>query len=244
MGRRNRRNKRHRSDSDDDDDNAFPGGQSLSLEEMFERRQNDDTEKDDEKASHVGASADSPCAKKQKIESLPSDDRIASLQRKKQERKQRQKEKKLARQQQAEAAKKTLERQAQHRHTAKQQEQSKKLALQQSSKHQFTTLRKGVQMLDVLVGKGPTVQDRKRVVVKYKLHAKNRYGKVIDSADAFSFRLGRGEVIEGWDIGLQGMRQGGIRQLIVPPLAGYGLRKNVGAGVGGTLFFQVEVLRC
>jgi len=53
--------------------------------------------------------------------------------------------------------------------------------------------------------------------------------------------LGRGEVIEGWDLGVLGMRHGGGRRyLLVPPEAGYG-RKNVGAGVGGMLFFDITV---
>ena len=95
--------------------------------------------------------------------------------------------------------------------------------------------------LSVVVGKGPEVQPRKKVRVKYTLKAKNQFGKRLDHSDSFGFRLGRGEVIEGWDIGVMGMRQGGRRYLVVPPEAGYG-RKNVGAGVGGILFFDVTVL--
>ena len=52
-----------------------------------------------------------------------------------------------------------------------------------------------------------------------------------------------GEVIEGWEIGLQGMKQGGIRHIIVPPKAGYGT-KDIGAGVGATLYFEVTLLKC
>ena len=85
------------------------------------------------------------------------------------------------------------------------------------------------------------VEDRKKIQVQYTLRAKHRTGKILDSSEHFSFRLGRGEVIEGWDIGVQGMRSGGGRRyLMVPPDAGYG-RKNVGAGVGGILFFDITV---
>jgi FKBP-type peptidyl-prolyl cis-trans isomerase len=53
--------------------------------------------------------------------------------------------------------------------------------------------------------------------------------------------LGKGEVISGWDIGLEGMKVGGVRRLIVPSGAGYG-NKDVGAGRGADLYFEVELL--
>ncbi|KAL3800363.1 hypothetical protein HJC23_003659 [Cyclotella cryptica] len=107
----------------------------------------------------------------------------------------------------------------------------------------FRALHKGVKYLDLVVGKGPTVQHRKKVRVSYTLRAKSHTtGKILDSSHNFGFRLGKGEVIHGWDIGLEGMRVGGIRRLIVPPLAGYGNNKDVGAGRGGDLFFEIELL--
>jgi len=112
---------------------------------------------------------------------------------------------------------------------------------QKKENGKFMTLRKNVQYQDVTIGTGPVVQDRKKIRVKYTLRATHQYGKVLDSSESFGFRLGRGEVIEGWDIGVQGMRHGGGRRyLIVPPDAGYG-RKNIGAGVGGILFFDITV---
>ena len=101
----------------------------------------------------------------------------------------------------------------------------------------------GVKYQDIIVGTGPPVKDRKKVRVAYTLRARTKYGKILDSSDDFGFRLGRGEVIEGWDIGLKGMRQGGKRYLIIPPAAGYG-NKNIGAGPGGMLFFEVSVIAC
>jgi FKBP-type peptidyl-prolyl cis-trans isomerase len=105
-----------------------------------------------------------------------------------------------------------------------------------------TTLRLGVIYMDVVEGKGPEAQHQDLVTVKYKLTA-GKFGATIDSSSKFSFRLGKGEVIQGWDIGMVGMRVGGKRQLIVPPKAGYG-GQDIGAGPGATLFFDITLLAC
>ena len=59
----------------------------------------------------------------------------------------------------------------------------------------------------------------------------------------FSFQLGRGEVIKGWDRGVKGMKIGGVRKLIIPSHLGYGDR-GAGADIpgGATLLFDVELL--
>lgn len=99
-----------------------------------------------------------------------------------------------------------------------------------------TTLRMGVKYIDVVEGKGDRVaEDGILVNVSYKLKA-GKFGAVIDSSKKFSFRVGKREVITGWDIGVVGMREGGRRHLIVPPKAGYG-SEDIGAGPGATLFF-------
>lgn len=126
---------------------------------------------------------------------------------------------------------------------ARQLKNDKKQKQQKAKDNDFQTLRLGVQYKDITIGNGPLVQDRKKVRVSYKLRVEHRCGKVIDSSKDFRFRLGKGEVIKGWDIGLVGMRQGGVRHLIVPPKAGYG-SKDVGAGRGGQLFFEVSLLSC
>ena len=107
---------------------------------------------------------------------------------------------------------------------------------------QFVTLARGVRCMDLSIGKGPIVVHRKNVRVSYTLRSKSHAsGKVLDSSGNFGFHFGKGEVIKGWDIGLVGMKVGGIRRLVVPPSAGYGNR-DVGAGSGGDLYFQIELL--
>lgn len=80
----------------------------------------------------------------------------------------------------------------------------------------------------------------------YDASAADNKGKQFDSSvgrGPFSFRLGGGQVIRGWDQGVQGMKVGGQRRLVLPPEFAYGAR---GAGnvipPNATLVFDVELL--
>ncbi|HEU5152935.1 MAG TPA: FKBP-type peptidyl-prolyl cis-trans isomerase [Iamia sp.] len=64
-----------------------------------------------------------------------------------------------------------------------------------------------------------------------------------DRGDTFGFRLGRGQVIQGWDDGVAGMRVGGRRRITIPPEQGYGARGAGGViGPNETLVFVVDLL--
>jgi peptidylprolyl isomerase len=98
---------------------------------------------------------------------------------------------------------------------------------------------------DLVVGDGPEAQPGQQVSVHYVGVALST-GKEFDSSwsrrEPFEFGLGRGQVIQGWDRGVAGMRVGGRRQLTIPPDLGYGAR---GAGPikgGETLVFVVDLL--
>jgi len=104
----------------------------------------------------------------------------------------------------------------------------------------WTTVSLGVKYKDIVIGKGPIIPNKCLLTVKYQLTG-GKFKTAIDSSKKFTFRLGKGEVVQGWEIGLQGIREGGQRQLIIPPKAGYG-SKDIGAGVGGLLYFDVTVL--
>jgi FKBP-type peptidyl-prolyl cis-trans isomerase FkpA len=102
---------------------------------------------------------------------------------------------------------------------------------------------------DVVVGTGSEATSGQKVTVHYTgwLMQGGKAGTKFDSSkdrrDPFVFNLGKGQVIKGWDEGVQGMKVGGTRKLTIPPAMGYGSR-----GAGGvippnaTLVFEVELL--
>jgi FKBP-type peptidyl-prolyl cis-trans isomerase len=82
------------------------------------------------------------------------------------------------------------------------------------------------QIIDVKIGTGPPVKPGDTVTVHYTGTLTS--GKVFDSSKGrgqpFKFVVGKGQVIRGWDVGLVGMRAGGVRRLIIPPEQAYGDR--------------------
>jgi peptidylprolyl isomerase len=101
-------------------------------------------------------------------------------------------------------------------------------------------------MADLIVGKGPAAGAGQPISVQYVL-ATYSSRKVIQSSwtsQPFSFTLGEGQVIPGWDQGVVGMRVGGRRELIIPPSLGYGAQ-SPGAGIASndTLVFVVDLLK-
>lgn len=107
------------------------------------------------------------------------------------------------------------------------------------------TTSSGLQYIDLTVGAGATAQAGQTVSVHYTgwLENGNKFDSSVDRGQPFSFPLGAGRVIKGWDEGVQGMKVGGKRKLIIPSNLGYGAR-----GAGGvippnaTLIFEVELL--
>ena len=113
----------------------------------------------------------------------------------------------------------------------------------------MNTTPSGLQYTDNVVGDGAEAKAGQHVSVHYTgwLYNDGEQGAKFDSSrdrnDPFDFPLGAGMVIKGWDEGVQGMKIGGQRTLIIPPELGYGAR-----GAGGvippnaTLKFDVELL--
>jgi peptidylprolyl isomerase len=99
---------------------------------------------------------------------------------------------------------------------------------------------------DITVGDGPEAEPGKNVIVHYvgvAWSSGQEFDASWDRNESFDFRLGAGQVIQGWDYGVAGMKVGGRRRLTIPPALGYGSRGAGGVIKGGeTLVFVVDLL--
>ena len=103
-----------------------------------------------------------------------------------------------------------------------------------------------LEITDLTVGEGDEATSGKNVSVHYvgvAFSTGEEFDASYNRGDAFSFPLGGGRVIKGWDQGVAGMKVGGRRKLVIPPHLGYGDR-GAGAAIkpGETLIFVVDLL--
>ena len=119
----------------------------------------------------------------------------------------------------------------------------------QKSESKMTKTPSGLQYQDTKVGTGASPQKGQTCVMNYTgwLWENGAKGKKFDSSldrgTPFSFPIGQGRVIKGWDEGVATMKVGGKRTLIIPPELGYGARGAGGAiPPNATLMFDVELL--
>ncbi len=102
----------------------------------------------------------------------------------------------------------------------------------------------GLKYTDLVVGTGPSPRPGQTAVVHYTGTLTD--GTVFDSSrdkgQPYSFPLGRGRVIKGWDEGVATMKVGGRRKLVVPPALGYGATGQGTIPPNATLVFDVELL--
>ena len=115
-----------------------------------------------------------------------------------------------------------------------------------SNEGNMQKLENGLLIEDIVVGDGNEAKDHNKVVVNYTGTLEN--GSIFDSSlkpgrDPFTFTLGVGSVIKGWDQGVKGMRVGGKRKLVIPPELGYGDKGACNViPPNTTLYFEVELL--
>lgn len=104
----------------------------------------------------------------------------------------------------------------------------------------------GLRYIDERAGDGPSPQAGQSVSVHYTgwLTEGKKFDSSLDRGQPFSFPLGAGQVIKGWDEGVASMKIGGKRRLIIPPALGYGERGTPGGPIppNATLIFDVELL--
>ena len=108
-----------------------------------------------------------------------------------------------------------------------------------------TVIADGIQITNIVEGEGTEIINHSKIQVHYtgKLQDGTKFDSSYDRGQPFSFQIGLKEVIEGWEIGLMGMKVGGKRTLIIPPELAYGDR---GAGdlipPNATLTFDIEIV--
>ena len=108
-----------------------------------------------------------------------------------------------------------------------------------------SVLADGIQITNIIEGEGAEIINHSKIQVHYtgKLQDGTKFDSSYDRGAPFSFQIGLRQVIEGWEIGLMGMKVGGKRTLIIPSELAYGER---GAGdlipPNATLTFDVEIV--
>ena len=119
-----------------------------------------------------------------------------------------------------------------------------------AGQEKMTTTKSGLKYIDQKVGSGDVAMKGNTVSVHYSgwFYTEGKRGAKFDSSldrkMPFEFKLGARQVIPGWDEGVEGMKVGGKRELIIPPDLGYGPRGMPGIiPPNSTLNFEVELLK-
>ncbi len=109
---------------------------------------------------------------------------------------------------------------------------------------QEITTKDGLKYTDVTVGTGAVATAGKQVTVHYTgtFVDGKKFDSSVDRGEPFTFPLGAGQVIKGWDLGVAGMKVGGKRQLTIPATLGYGMADYGPIPGNSTLLFDVELL--
>ncbi len=106
------------------------------------------------------------------------------------------------------------------------------------------TTASGLQYEELQVGTGTIAQSGNTATVNYTLWLTNgtKIQSTLDSQKTFDFTLGKGQVIAGWDEGVQGMKAGGTRLLYIPSKLGYGSNVQGPIPANSTLIFEVQLV--
>lgn len=114
-----------------------------------------------------------------------------------------------------------------------------------TSSAEVMTMENGLKIEDEVVGTGDAAVAGKSVTVNYlgTLSDGTKFDSSYDRNQTFTFNLGAGEVIKGWDEGVVGMKVGGKRKLTIPPELGYGSQDLGIIPPNSTLIFEVELLK-
>jgi peptidylprolyl isomerase len=110
---------------------------------------------------------------------------------------------------------------------------------------QYITTEQGIKYVDLVAGEGPVVNNGQLVVAHYTgwLEDGAKFDSSLDRGAPYTFNLGMGQVIAGWDLGLRGMKVGATRQLVIPPELAYG-EEGYPPTIppNATLIFEIQLL--
>jgi len=126
------------------------------------------------------------------------------------------------------------------------QDNKKETALPKPEVYKVSAAVQSLQVTDLQAGTGAEAKAGDCLVMKY-YGSLATTGKMFDenytTTDGFAFTLGQGQVIEGWDKGLVGMKAGGVRRLVIPAAQAYGSTARGAIPANSTLVFTVKLLR-
>lgn len=195
-------------DSEDDTEDSECEGELLGEEqEEDDSDEDEEDDEDDDEEEEVQEYEQKKVAKPQQLEKKSKQSQEQQQQKKKQDKQKTINGKEVRQEQQKQQKKNKTEQQTQQNA----QNEAKKAVIEG-----------GVQVEELKVGQGAQVKSGKFISVYYIGRLKN--GKKFDATtqgDGFKFRLGKGEVIKGWDVGIAGMKVGGKRRITIPPNMAY-----------------------
>lgn len=102
----------------------------------------------------------------------------------------------------------------------------------------------GIEIYELKAGEGAEAVAGKTIAAHYVgvLTDGTKFDSSIDRGQPFEFTLGAGQVIKGWDVGIAGMKIGGVRRLVISPELGYGAQAMGPIPANSTLVFEVQLV--
>lgn len=219
--------------SDEDDDDEDEEEEEMEDESLDEEAESDEESEENEEASETEIEKPQP-----QVQQQPQ-------QQQKKTKKQKKQEKQQAQQSPGQQGKQKQQANGPQQSPSQQKKkQGNEEKTPEATVPTKKTLDGGVVVKDLKVGNGPVCKPGRMVSVYYvgRLKSNNKVFDQTTQGAGFKFRVGRGEVIKGWDVGLSGMKVGGKRLITCPPNMAYGQKGSPPTIPGNsTLMFEVEL---